>query len=54
MYRRTLLHAYATSGEYLLVGSTSIGVGAADILVWNPGLVTGTVGLRVSAGGGLL
>ena len=42
--RRTLLHAYATSGEFLLVGSTAIGQGAADILIWNPGLVTGTPG----------
>ncbi len=42
--RRTLLHAYATSGEFLLVGSTAIGQGEADILIWNPGLVTGTPG----------
>src|SRR6202044_2814060 len=40
----TLLHAYATSGEFLLVGSTAMGKGAADILVWNPGLVTGPPG----------
>jgi uncharacterized repeat protein (TIGR01451 family) len=42
--RRTLLHAYATTGEFLLVGSSAIGQGAADILIWNPGLVTGTPG----------
>jgi uncharacterized repeat protein (TIGR01451 family) len=42
--RRTLLHAYATTGEFLLVGSTAMGKGAADILIWNPGLVTGTPG----------
>jgi hypothetical protein len=42
--RRTLLHAYATTGESLLVGSTAIGKGVADILIWNPGLVTGTPG----------
>jgi hypothetical protein len=47
VYRRTLLHAYATAGEYLLLGSTAIGVGASDIMAWNPGLVTGTVGLEV-------
>ena len=46
VYRRTLIHAYATAGEYLLLGSSAIGVGAADIMVWNPGLVTGTVGLE--------
>ncbi len=44
--RRTLLHAYATAGEYLMMGSTAIGVGAADVMVWDPGLVTGTVGLE--------
>jgi uncharacterized repeat protein (TIGR01451 family) len=42
--RRTLLHAYATAGEFLLVGSSAMGQGTADILVWNPGLVTGTPG----------
>jgi uncharacterized repeat protein (TIGR01451 family) len=42
--RRTLLHAYATTGEFLLVGSTAMGLGEADILIWNPGLVTGTPG----------
>ena len=42
--RRTLLHAYATAGEFLLVGSTAMGQGAADILIWDPGLVTGPPG----------
>jgi uncharacterized repeat protein (TIGR01451 family) len=42
--RRTLLHAYATAGEFLLVGSTAMGSGTADILIWNPGLVTGPAG----------
>jgi hypothetical protein len=46
VYRRTLLHAYVVSGEYLLLGSTGVGVGSADIMVWNPGLVTGTTGLE--------
>ncbi|MBJ7595755.1 MAG: hypothetical protein JF886_13020 [Candidatus Dormibacteraeota bacterium] len=46
VFRRTLLHAYATAGEYLLMGSTAIGVGAADVMVWDPGLVAGTVGLE--------
>ncbi len=48
--RRTLLHAYATSGEFLLVGSTAMGQGAADILIWNPGLVTGTPGKETIPG----
>jgi uncharacterized repeat protein (TIGR01451 family) len=42
--RRTLLHAYATTGEFLLVGSTAVGLGSADILIWDPGLVTGRPG----------
>lgn len=46
VYRRTLIHAYATAGEWLLTGSSAIGVGAADILVWDPGLVTGSPGLE--------
>ncbi len=50
VYRRTLLHAYATTGEYLLLGSTGIGTGSADIMVWNPGLVTGTVGAEAVPG----
>src|SRR6202167_3254168 len=48
--RRTLLHAYATTGEFLLVGSTAMGLGEADILVWNPGLVTGTPGTETIPG----
>ena len=42
--RRTLLHAFAKGGEFLLVGSTAMGKGSADIRIWNPGLVTGTPG----------
>ena len=42
--RRTLLKAYMNAGEQLLLGSSAIGVGASDILVWNPGLITGPVG----------
>jgi len=48
--RRTLLHAYATTGESLLVGSTAMGTGAADILIWDPGLVTGTPGVETIPG----
>jgi uncharacterized repeat protein (TIGR01451 family) len=48
--RRTLLHAYATAGEFLLVGSSAMGQGTADILVWNPGLVTGTPGTETIPG----
>jgi uncharacterized repeat protein (TIGR01451 family) len=42
--RRTLLHAFVEAGESLLVGSTAMGLGAANILIWNPGLVTGPPG----------
>ncbi|MBW4644658.1 MAG: DUF11 domain-containing protein [Goleter apudmare HA4340-LM2] len=41
--RRTLLKVYANAGEYILLGSSSIGVGG-NIYVYNPGLVTGLVG----------
>lgn len=50
VYRRTLIHAYATAGEHLLMGSTGVGVGSADILVWDPGLVTGSSGLETVPG----
>jgi uncharacterized repeat protein (TIGR01451 family) len=42
--RRTLIKAYLSSSEVLLLGSTAIGQGSGDILVYNPGLVTGPVG----------
>src|SRR5437660_11650261 len=42
--RRTLLKAFMNAGEALLVGSTAIGVGTGDILVWNPGLISGPIG----------
>ena len=48
--RRTLLHAYVTAGEFLLVGSSAMGQGTADILIWNPGLVTGTPGTETIPG----
>lgn len=42
--RRTLLKVFANAGEVILVGSTAVGVGTADILIYNPGLVTGPIG----------
>jgi len=42
--RRTLLKVYANQGENILLGSSAIGVGSGDILVFNPGRVTGLVG----------
>lgn len=44
LLRRTLLKVFANAGEVILVGSTAVGVGAADILIYNPGLVTGPIG----------
>jgi hypothetical protein len=40
--RRTLFSVYAAAGEQILVGSSSIGVGSADAVVWNPGLISET------------
>ena len=44
LLRRTLLHVYAVAGEYILVGSSAVGVGSGDALIYNPGSVTGAVG----------
>jgi uncharacterized repeat protein (TIGR01451 family) len=44
LVRRTLIKAYMQAGEVLLLGSSAIGQGSSDILVWNPGLVTGAIG----------
>ena len=41
---RTLLKVYARAGEYIFLGSSTVGVGQGDIRVYNPGLVTGAVG----------
>lgn len=41
---RTLLKVYANAGEYINVGSSAVGVGSGDIRIFNPGVVTGTVG----------
>ena len=44
--RRTLIKAYMTTGEVLMLGSSAIGAGSSDILVYNPGLVTGPIGIE--------
>ncbi len=44
LLRRTLLHVYATAGEYILVGSSAVGVNSGDALIYNPGRVSGSVG----------
>jgi uncharacterized repeat protein (TIGR01451 family) len=45
--RRTLLKAFMNAGEVLLLGSSAVGQGTSDILVYNPGVVTGAVGAEV-------
>jgi uncharacterized repeat protein (TIGR01451 family) len=42
--RRSLLKVHAKAGEYILLGSSGVGVGAGDIAVFNPGMVDGNVG----------
>jgi len=42
--RRTLLKVYANAGENILFGSSAVGVGKGDILVYNPGRVSGKIG----------
>ena len=44
LVRRTLVKTYMQAGDVLLLGSSAVGQGASDILVWNPGLVTGPIG----------
>ncbi len=38
--RRSYMQVYANAGEVLAMGSSAIGVGSGDILVYNPGVVT--------------
>ncbi|HZQ49380.1 MAG TPA: hypothetical protein VFB69_03640 [Candidatus Dormibacteraeota bacterium] len=42
--RRTLIKAYMTTGQELLLGSSAIGQGLSDILVYNPNRVAGPIG----------
>jgi uncharacterized repeat protein (TIGR01451 family) len=42
--RRTLIKAFMQAGEVVMLGSSAVGQGASDILVYNPGLVTGPIG----------
>jgi uncharacterized repeat protein (TIGR01451 family) len=41
---RTIFKVYANAGEYITLASSAVGLGSGDIYVYNPGLVTGTVG----------
>lgn len=40
-YRRTLLRVFAKKDEYILMGSSTVGVGNGDILLYKPLTVTG-------------
>ncbi|UBF29979.1 DUF11 domain-containing protein (plasmid) [Kovacikia minuta CCNUW1] len=44
LLRRTLLQVYANAGEYILMGSTAVGVNSGNVVIFNPGTVTGRVG----------
>jgi uncharacterized repeat protein (TIGR01451 family) len=48
--RRTLIKAYMTAGQVLMLGSSAIGQGSSDILVYNRGLVAGLVGAETFPG----
>ncbi|MEO0770398.1 MAG: hypothetical protein AAFY72_13385, partial [Cyanobacteria bacterium J06649_4] len=41
--RRTLLRVFANAGENILVGSSAVDVGNGNILIFDPGTVTGQV-----------
>lgn len=45
--RRTLLRVYVNAGENILMGSSAVGTGLGDVLVYNPGRVTGAVGSEI-------
>jgi uncharacterized repeat protein (TIGR01451 family) len=38
--RSTLIKVYANAGEYILLGSSAVGVSAGDIAVFDPGIIT--------------
>ncbi|MBD2038900.1 DUF11 domain-containing protein [Leptolyngbya sp. FACHB-321] len=48
LLRRTLLQVYANAGEYILTGSTAVGVTngttLGDVVIFNPGTVSGRIG----------
>ena len=48
--RRTLIKAFLNAGEVLMLGSSGIGQGSSDILVYNPGRVTGPIGTETIPG----
>ncbi|MDJ0617788.1 MAG: hypothetical protein QNJ63_13780 [Calothrix sp. MO_192.B10] len=39
--KKTLLRVYAEKDQYILVGSSAVGVGSGNILIYNPNTITG-------------
>ncbi len=48
--RRTLLKVYANKDEYILLGSSAVGVGSGNVRVYNPGRVSGSIGSETVPG----
>ena len=44
LIRRSLFKVYAKAGETILLGSSAVGVGSGNILLYRPGLVSGAIG----------
>ncbi|MGZ6270102.1 MAG: hypothetical protein ACXWMU_06000, partial [Candidatus Limnocylindrales bacterium] len=47
--RRTLFQVYAKAGEEIALGSSGVGVGAGDIVVWTPGQITSPLTVALPA-----
>ncbi len=47
--RRTLFKVYAKAGEEIALGSSGVGVGAGDIVVWTPGHITAPLTVALPA-----
>ncbi|WP_392533950.1 hypothetical protein [Nostoc sp. C117] len=48
--RRTLLKVYANKDEYILLGSSAVGVNSGNVSVYNPGRVSGSIGSETVPG----
>ncbi|MDM9581441.1 lamin tail domain-containing protein [Nostoc sp. GT001] len=48
--RRTLLKVYANKDEYILLGSSAVGVNNGNVRVYNPGRVGGSIGSETVPG----
>ncbi len=50
LFRRTLLQVYVNKDEYILLGSSAVGVDSGDILVYNKSSVSGRIGNETISG----